>query len=110
MILNKYLTIKKFSKHKRRMDRGGFYWGYFQMLSTGAILVGVFNIKEWWVYLLGVILIVGFRYISGYIDEKRNILATEQDQYAMINPFNKRLLEEIQTLNNKLDVLLKNNS
>lgn len=91
------------------MDRGGMYWGYFQMLSTGALLVGVFKIKAWWVYVLGFVVIFGFRYISGSLDEKRNILANEQRGYAYKNPWNEELMKKIDNLTEQINVLSQKN-
>ena len=69
------ISSKSISVHKRRMDRGGIYVIYFQMFATAAILVRVFNVDKWWVYVLGGILLFSIRYILGYWDEKKKILA-----------------------------------
>jgi len=112
MILSKLKYIfngERFSVHKIRMDRGGMYWSYFQMLSYGALLVGVFKIKAWWVWVLGVVAIFGFRYISGYWDEKRKILANEQSGYAYKNPWNEELMKKIDNLTEQINVLSQKN-
>lgn len=85
----------RISVHKRRLDRGGVYVQYFQMLITATILVKVFNINKWWVYLSGGILIFIIRYIMGYIDEKKKVLANEQRGYTDENPAIQKILNDL---------------
>lgn len=90
------------AKHKRRLDRGGVYWNYLSMVSTGAILARVFDIKEWWVYVLGFIGIITFRYVSGYIEDKKGILSAEQQSYSDQNPFNIEVLKQLKEINESI--------
>lgn len=90
------------AKHKRRLDRGGVYWNYLSMVSTGAILARVFNITDWWVYALGFIGIITFRYVSGYIEDKKGILSAEQQSYSDKNPFNIEVLKQLKEINESL--------
>jgi hypothetical protein len=105
MKLKYIFNINRLSVHKRRFDRGGTYWGYFQMLSTGAILGGVFEIKTWWIYVLGLLIIVSFRYISGYLDDKKGLLKAEQGSYANENPVFKELFRRLDEIESKIDTL-----
>lgn len=90
------------ARHKRRLDRGGVYWNYLSMISTGAILARVFDITEWWIYVLGFIGIITFRYISGYIEDKKGILSAEQQSYSDQNPFNIEVLKQLKEINESL--------
>ena len=90
------------ARHKRRLDRGGVYWNYLSMVSTGAILARVFNITDWWVYVIGFIGIITFRYVSGYIEDKKGILSAEQQSYSDQNPFNIEVLKQLKEINESL--------
>lgn len=106
MILNTQTMIKINSKtladHKRRLDRGGTYYGYFQMIATATILVRVFNIDSWWVYVLGAVLIMVVRYVMGYLDERKKILANEQDGYNKENPAIQKILTDLNYIKKQL--------
>jgi hypothetical protein len=107
----KYIfTPQRLAIHKIRFDRGGMYLGYLTGFGMATILVKIFNIKSWWFYALGIFLIIAYRYIAGYVDEKKQILKKEQGRYADVNPWNDMIIAKIDTLNSKLDVLLKENS
>lgn len=93
------------ARHKRRLDRGGIYWGYFQMISTGAILVRVFQIDQTWVYVAGLILIFAFRYICGYLEDKKGILSAEQESYSELNPINTKMFKYLEEIKQKLERL-----
>jgi len=86
---------------KRRVDRGGVYIQYFQMIATATILVKIFNITEWWVYVLGGIAILAVRYVAGYVDEKKKILANEQKGYTNENPAIQQILKDLEFLKSK---------
>lgn len=110
MKLRYIFNSQRLAIHKIRFDRGGMYLGYLTGLGMATILVKIFNIKSWWVYVLGGGLILGYRYIAGYLDEKKQILKKEQSKYADENPWNEELMKQIHELNAKLDVLLKENT
>lgn len=96
------MNSETIARHKRRLDRGGVYWNYLSMISTGAILARVFDITEWWIYVLGFIGIIAFRYISGYIEDKKGILSAEQQSYSDQNPFNIEVLKQLKEINESL--------
>ena len=89
------------ANHKRRFDRGGTYVNYLTMFFTGGTFVRVFGITDWWVYLLGVVMLIGYRYITGYLEEKKGILEEEQKRYAQLNPEWKELIIKIDKLMEK---------
>lgn len=103
--MNYLFTYKNFSKHKRRFDRGGTYQNYIMGLGTVAIFVEVSNIDKWWVYVLGFLLLFTYRYVMGYFDEKKKILSHEQDGYNKENPFVQRVLQDLEQIKNKMNVL-----
>ena len=101
--MNRLLTKKQLATHKRRLDRGGIYYGYFQMISTGAILVRVFGITQWWIYVIGVLSLAILRYISGYYEEKKGILAAEQRGYSELNPYMTEMMRDIKDIKKRLN-------
>ena len=104
MIKNKEKSkkiIDNIAFYKRRFDRGGTYVGYLQVLISGTILGRVFGIEKWWVYAIGIIALVAFRFIAGYFEERKGVLSAEQKNYSELNPEWKALIE-------KIDELLKN--
>ena len=102
-------SAQRLAVHKIRFDRGNMYLSYLTGLGTATILVKLFEVKAWYIYALGVFLIIAYRYIAGYIDEKKQILKKEQGRYANINPWNEMIIKKIDELNSKVDVLLKEN-
>jgi hypothetical protein len=96
------ITSRRLSKHKIRLDRGGVYYGYFQMITTGAILMKVFGLNDWYWYAIGFVAILVIRYALGLIDEHRGILASEQKRYADQNPAIQKIIEELNEIKSKL--------
>jgi len=96
------ISPKTIADHKRRVDRGGIYYGYFQMIATTTILVKIFNINQWWVYLLGALFVIILRYLAGYWDEKKKVLANEQQGYNDENPTIQKILNDLDFIKNKL--------
>jgi hypothetical protein len=96
------MKISRIADHKRRLDRGRVYFGYIQVLATTAILVKVFKINSWWVYVLGAMLVFGICYILGYMDDKKKVLANEQDSYNKENPFVQTVLNDLKYIKSKL--------
>lgn len=92
------ITKRNLVNHKRRFDRGGNYVNYLTMFFTGGTFVRVFGITNPLVYLLGVIALIGYRYITGYVEEKKGILQEEQKRYAELNPEWKELIVKIDKL------------
>lgn len=109
MKLHYIFNSQRLAIHKIRYDRGGQYQSYLMGFGMVTILVKIFDVKAWWMYVLGIFLIIAYRYIAGYIDEKKLILKKEQGMYAYVNPWNEEVLAKINELNSKLDALLKNN-
>lgn len=106
------MKIKMISDHKRRFDRGGTYFGYFQMLASSTILIRVFDIKTWWIYVLNFIVIMSVRYLMGYVDEKKKILQNEQAGYNRENQAIQQILNDLNTIKNTLyekDLLVDGN-
>jgi hypothetical protein len=101
MTIKNIFNSTRLSIHKRRMDRGGLYIGYITMLFTGGIFVKVFGIDEWWVYLVGAVLLVAFRYACGYFDHKY-ILKAEQNGYSEDNPTLMKIIKELEEIKTKL--------
>ena len=100
--LRKIATIPNFSKHKRRFDRGGTYLNYIAILVSGGTFLKVFNITQWWAYALGTLLVILFRYITGYLDDRSKVLANEQDQYTKQNPMLTDMARDIKEIKDKL--------
>lgn len=99
----KYIfNSKRLSEHKRRFDRGGLYLNYLTGLGMAAIFVKIFNLNAWWVYALGVVLIMTYRYFMGYLDEKKKILEQEQKGYAQENPILMDILNQLKKLNESI--------
>ena len=99
IIVNDFLH-KSFADHKRRMDRGGTYWGYMGMLFQGATFLGVYKLNTWWSIILGIIVILIFRYGSGYVDEKK-VLSKEQSGYNQQSPEMQQILKDLEFLKSK---------
>ena len=91
------------SKHKKRLDRGGQYINYLQGSLGVTILIAVLKIKVWWVYVLGILLILLIRYIGGYIDEKTGTLKKEQKRYCEENPIIMEILNKINQILKQLN-------
>ena len=83
------------------MDRGGQYIGYITMLFTGGIFVKVFGMDDWWVYIIGAILLIISRYLFGFFDQ-RIILKNEQKGYSDENPTLMQILHEVEEIKKKL--------
>ena len=99
------MKINKIADHKRRLDRGRIYFSYIQVLATTAILVKVFKVDAWWAYLLGAALVFAVCYVLGYMDDKKKVLANEQNSYNKENPFVQKVLSDLEYIKNKLNQL-----
>lgn len=91
------ITTKRFADHKRRFDRGGTYLNYITIVFTGGTFLKVFG-ASWYVYALGIIGVIAYRYIAGYIEERSGVIQAEQGRYAELNPQWNILMEKIDKL------------
>jgi hypothetical protein len=95
------MNKKKLIKYKRWLDRGGIYQGYYSIIAISLILINSFNIKEWWAYVVFILIVFILRFIAGWIDDKF-ILKEEQKAYSDRNPVLMEINDKIDKINDKL--------
>ncbi len=96
------MKAKTIARFKRKFDRGGLYLNYIAILISGGTFLKVFEINEWWAYLLGTITVIVFRYVAGFIDDKSGILSHEQDQITRRNLEWNKMMDLLKEIDKKL--------